>query len=200
MSATPRSLFAGAAVLAALLPGLCAHGGGRKDATAAPTLTTIAGTPRERGRLYGEQFKDQIRAFLRQEIYRAFVGKPATKEEMLAYAAACAEAIRDYSPVIYQELQGVAEGSGLEPREAVLLTLHEELYHKGVLPKVPHCTAVAVGPPDTADGKTYVGQTWDWMQSVAGWSSVLHWKRPERPSVLAYGLPGLWAAARPDSS
>ena len=42
----------------------------------------------------------------------------------------------------------MAEGSGLRPEEIVLITLHEELYHRGVLPKVPHCTAVSVGPPD----------------------------------------------------
>jgi hypothetical protein len=77
----------------------------------------------------------------------------------------------------------------------VLLLLHEELYHRGALPKVPHCTAVAAGPPATAGGRVYAGQTWDWMQSVYGLSSVCWWKRHAGPSVAAYGYPGLWVGA-----
>src|SRR5262249_1707106 len=41
----------------------------------------------------------------------------------------------------------------------------------------------------------YVGQTWDWMTSVAGLSSVVLWKRPEGPDLLGYGYPGLWCGA-----
>jgi hypothetical protein len=97
-------------------------------------------------------------------------------------------------PIIADELEGMAEGTGLRIEEHVLITLHEELYHKGVLPPVSHCTAVAVAPPETKT-QTFVGQTWDWMQSVAGMSSILSWRRAEGPSVLAYAFPGLWVGA-----
>ncbi len=55
------------------------------------TLTVISGQPRARGQMYGEKFRKGIHDFLGREIYQAFTGKPATKREMLAYAAACAE-------------------------------------------------------------------------------------------------------------
>jgi isopenicillin-N N-acyltransferase-like protein len=159
------------------------------------SLTVISGQPRERGRSYGTRFREQIRAFLNREIYQAFNNRPATRADMHRYAAACAGRIKAFAPIIYDELQGMAEGAGLPLDEVVLITLHEELYHRGALPPVEHCTAVAVGPPDTGDGHTYVGQTWDWMKSVAGLSSVLLWKRDEGPSVLAYSYPGLWVGA-----
>jgi isopenicillin-N N-acyltransferase-like protein len=89
----------------------------------------------------------------------------------------------------------MAEGSSRRIEELVLITLHEELYHRGVLPSVDHCTALAAGPPDTADGHTYVGQTWDWMTSVYGLSSILLWQRTEGPSLLAYAYPGLRVGA-----
>ena len=93
-------------------------------------------------------------------------------------------------------MEGIAEGSGLRLEEVTLLTLHEEVSKKGaVLPQVQHCTALAAGPPHTRDGNTYVGQNWDWMVSAYGLSSLLHWKRPEGPSVLAYSYPGLWIGA-----
>jgi isopenicillin-N N-acyltransferase-like protein len=158
------------------------------------TLTLIEGKPRERGRQYGSKFKDQIHAFLDKEIYRAFAGK-AKQVDMLNYAAACSKVTRASTPIVYEELEGIAQGADVGLEELVLITLHEELWHKGVLPSTDHCTAVAIGPPDTTDGDTFVGQTWDWMQSVFNLSTMLHWKRPECPSLLAYGYPGLWVGA-----
>jgi len=154
----------------------------------------IAGGPRERGRRYGRRFRDEIGEFLDREIYRAFEGSLAAKEELLRYAAACYRVIRAECPVIADELEGMAEATGLRLEEHVLITLHEELYHRGTLPPVSHCTAVAVGPPESA-GRTFVGQTWDWMESVAGMSSALEWRRDDGPSLLAYAFPGLWVGA-----
>jgi hypothetical protein len=152
-------------------------------------FSKIAGSPRERGRAYGRQFGDGIRSFLDKEIFGAFSGKVFPKDEMLRYAAACGKSIESNCPIIHEELGGMAEGSGIPFEELVLITLHEELYHKGVLPKLPHCTASAAGPPDTA-GDTYVGQTWDWMTSVAGLSSMVHWKRPKDLMCWVTDFPG----------
>jgi len=165
-----------------------------------PKLTVIAGSPRERGTQYGTQFRDEIQAFLDNELYKPFVAKPAPKDQLLRYAGACAKSIRDYSPTIHDELEGIAQGAAIRLEEVVLINLHEELGHRRALPAIEHCTAVAVGPPDTSDGHTYVGQTWDWMPSVAGLSSVLHWKRMEGPSILAYGYPGMWVGAGMNSA
>ena len=160
------------------------------------TLTVIAGKPRERGKAYGQKFNEGIRAFLDKEIYQA-CSKQASRDELLRYAAQCTKAVKEYSPIIVEELEGMAEGTGLELEELVLITLHEETAgHKaGKLPPIQHCTAIAAGPPDTKDGYTYVGQNWDWMATVYGLSSMLLWKRPEGPSLLAYSYPGLWVGA-----
>ncbi|MCI0741489.1 MAG: C45 family peptidase [Gemmataceae bacterium] len=160
----------------------------------------ISGKPRERGLAYGKLHRDGIRRFLDQEIYRPFLGKPASKKEMHQYAAACAEVMREVCPVIAQELEGMAQGSGVSSEEAVLISLHEELFHRVALPGAGHCTAVAVGPAESGNGHAYVGQTWDWMETVAGWASVVEWRRDEGPSVLAYGFPGMWAGAGVNSS
>lgn len=184
-----RAFITGAAAgTAGLAVGLAAAG---PPADEFPDLEVVSGGPFDRGREYGRRFTAAVRGFLDREIYSAFVGKPGTKDAMLRYAAACRDAVREYAPEIHAELDGLADGAGLRPEEAVLLSLHEELYHKGVLPATSHCTAVAVGPPETAGGRTYVGQTWDWMTTVYGLSRVLHWKRDAGPGVLAYGFPGL---------
>ncbi len=151
----------------------------------------VAGNPRERGLSYGKRFRDGIHRFLDKEILAAFVDRPASQAEMLQYAVACGQVVRDECPVIAAEFAGIAEGAGLSFEEVMLINLHEELYHRTGVPQHGHCTAVAVAPPDTGNSQTYVGQTWDWMESVAGLSSVVQWQRDEGASVLAYGFPGM---------
>jgi hypothetical protein len=156
-----------------------------------PPALVIDGKAKDRGRAYGKRFRDKIRAFLDEEIFAAFAGRPSTKEQMLEYAAACGEVVRGECPMVAEEIQGIAEGAGLGFDEIILINLHEELYHRTELPKKGHCTAVAVAPPASGDGRTYVGQTWDWMRSVAGKSRIIEWRRDDGASVLAYGFPGM---------
>lgn len=167
---------------------------------APPKLAVISGSPEERGRKYGQFFQKSIHAFFENEIEKAFIGQPSTREEMADYARRCGDVVERQLPEIHAELTGMAAGSGLSVDQLVLLSAHEELWHRGVLPAHEHCTAVAVGPPDTRDGRTYVGQTWDWMKSVAGLSGAILWQRDEGPSLLAYGYPGLWVGAGLNSS
>ena len=170
------------------------------DAEELPTapehsLTVITGKPRERGRQYGRLFADGIRSFLHQEIFKKFVTPKTSRDDLLRYAGDCFREVSAFSPEIAEELGGMAEGAGLQVEEVLLVTLHEELYHRGDLPAVAHCTAMAAGPPDTRDGNTYVGESWDWMKSAFGLSQMTLWKRAEGPGVLAYSYPGLWISA-----
>lgn len=160
----------------------------------------ITGSARERGRQYGRLFADGIKEFLDREIFNAIISDRWPKDDALRYAEACWKVIQSECPVIADELEGMAEGTGLRVEEHVLLTLHEELYHRGSLPAIPHCTAVAVGKSQTKDGFTFVGQTWDWMPTVAGISTMLEWRRTDGPSVLAYAYPGLWVGAGMNSN
>jgi isopenicillin-N N-acyltransferase-like protein len=148
---------------------------------------------------------------LEGEIYQAFCTLPPGREDLWRYAAACTREITRYSPMILEEMEGLAEGSGLALEEVVLLSLHEELYHwvgnygtdhrKRLLQhQYEHCTALAVGPPNTRDGRTYVGQSWDWMDRLRGQSRMILWKRSEGPSVLAYAYPGLIMGAGTNSA
>lgn len=198
-------LAAGLIVTVALTPfraGAAADGPKSTHTAVAPfqPAVVLGGTPRERGTAYGARFGGAIRAFLDDEIYQPFVGKPASKQDILRYAAECARVVREVCPMVAEEFEGIARGANITFDEVVLINLHEELYHRGDLPKSGHCTAVAVGPPMTAKGHTLVGQTWDWMTSVAGKSAVTEWRRGGRPedggvTVLAYGFPGMPAGA-----
>lgn len=159
------------------------------------SLVTIAGAARERGHTYGRKFAEPIHAFLETEIYGRFVTGDNTQDRLLQYAGLCFGHVQSLSSPIAEEMEGLADGADLRVEEVALITLHEELYHKGIVPLIDHCTATAVGPPVTSDGNTYVAQSWDWMQSVYGLSQMLLWKRDDGPSVLSYSYPGLWIGA-----
>src|SRR5262245_36096146 len=96
------------------------------------TLVEIAGKPRERGRRYGEKFKTKIRSFLEKEIDAKFTTPTISRDDLLRYAGQCDKAVKEYSPLIHDELEGIAEGSGLRLEEVVLITLHEEVGKKGI--------------------------------------------------------------------
>ncbi len=166
----------------------------------ADSLTVISGNPRERGRQYGRSFAGAIRAFLDSEIYAPFAGESIAREGLLRYSGACAAKIAAFCPEINEELEGMSEAAGIRLEEAVLITLHEELYPRGTIPPTGHCTAIAAGPPDTKDGNSYVAMTWDWMASVSGLSSMVMWRRSEGPCLLGYAYPGLWAGAGVNSA
>lgn len=189
-----RHVYLGLALLT--LVGAVEAGAAEPGGTMAfPPATRIEGSPHERGHAYGVAQRAAIREFLDREIYAAFIGKPSSKQQLLEYAAACGAVVRAECPQVAAEFQGIAEGANITFDELTLINLHEELYHRAELPagaaKHGHCTAVAVGPSDTRDGHALVGQTWDWMPSVAGMSRVCEWRRTESPSVLAYGFPGM---------
>src|SRR5688500_12132370 len=91
----------------------------KRESAQAHTLTVIAGKTRVRGKVYGQKFTDGIHTFLNREIYSAFGGKPALKEQMLRYAEACGKAVRSYSPEVFEEIEGTAEWSGIRLEEVV---------------------------------------------------------------------------------
>src|SRR5262245_18473188 len=74
-------------------------------------VVVIQGPPRERGRKYGEHFQAAIHHFLEREIYAAFEKTVFSKDELLRYAGACFQVIREECPIIADELEGMAEGT-----------------------------------------------------------------------------------------
>ncbi|MEQ8967435.1 MAG: C45 family peptidase [Azospirillaceae bacterium] len=90
---------------------------------------TAAGSRFEIGRSHGESQRAAIRAFLDDRTARlgAVLGRATTLEDVAGSIEAHAAVAEAHLPAIAEEVAGLAEGAGIDRREAWLLQLRREL-------------------------------------------------------------------------
>ncbi len=118
------------------------------------------GSPRQMGRMLGEQAAKQIHSML--ESYRQFMHKvsgfnwqEAVREshKYLPYAQA------DF-PENVEEVTGIAEGAGVEFSDVWLLNCYEGVAEDQ---KLMACTSIGVNDDVTANGHVYLAHNEDWI-------------------------------------
>jgi isopenicillin-N N-acyltransferase like protein len=126
------------------------------------------GTHRELGRAVGEAAREQVLAsveFFRAD-FAAMTRGRLTFEEAERQAPAYADAARRWLPQYVEELEGLAEGSGVPFSRLLVLNCGEEFTADELTAPAPahgphsgdHCTAVAV----VSNGRHIVGHNMDW--------------------------------------
>lgn len=120
------------------------------------------GTPREIGIQHGRTAKTQIGGSITfyEGLFRKYAGKEW--EDILLIAEKFAVQINQKWPRYYQEIEGVALGSGHNIGDIVALNVRTEIAF-GLLKdgsRTDGCTTVSLG-----DGAhRFLGQNWDWME------------------------------------
>lgn len=159
----------------------------------------ICGPPRERGRTYGRQARARITSSIN--------GYATLFERRLGWSWAKArEEARRFLPAIEalgagyaEELVGIAEGAGLEPEDILALNCRTEIgaiasVRQSVPPgRADGCSAVAVLPEASADGRTIAAQNWDWYIHARETLVVLEVDRDDGPSYVTVVEAGLLA-------
>lgn len=137
----------------------------------------LSGPPRQRGQQHGEQLKDGI-----HELYDNFISLmassdggavPVSEQAVLHYAKLHEPYIRDAAPDLFEELQGIAEGSNVdlgiilslncvaEVRRLKIAAINESVRAKGVdLEANAGCTCLGVQGSATLNG-IFIAQTYD---------------------------------------
>jgi len=131
-------------------------------------VVRVKGTPRERGRSYGSQAREQVHGSL--EAYERIFAHYAhwdwrrVKEEARLYT----DAIANFDDAQLVEMEGIAEGAGVDFGDIVAINVRTEIMFaakarafSATLPPFAECSSFAL---IADDGRTFVGQNWDWSR------------------------------------
>jgi len=111
--------------------------------------------------------------------------------EFFAYAKFDA-AIKKWTPELYEEIRGIAEGSGQQFNDIMVLNLLDEFWVYQDNLHSHHCSAVGV--PSVNGGAAYIGQNIDIESYTDGYQILMRLKRnANRPEQLIITHPGLIA-------
>jgi isopenicillin-N N-acyltransferase-like protein len=155
-------------------------------------------SPREWGRIHGESFRGEIHSLSEIRTYLTMrLGKFPDADTVLRVAAAHLPVLERYDRDLYDELLGIAEGSGASPAQIVVLNHYTDLrdLDPATALATPHepgdepggCSIVWARSPSG----TILAQTWDMHATAIPYVMMLHVpERGGRPASWLFTLTG----------
>lgn len=153
----------------------------------------VAGSHREVGRQVGAATAPVVREAV---AFDASLPAGRSRAEQLALAARYRDATLAVTPWLVEEIDGAAEGAGVDPL-ALFAASIEEIWtvrpsqlDEGA-PVAGRCSDLVAGPPATADGHVYIAHTNDLAPGSEASVVAVEWRVPGEPVVLSLGI-GPW--------
>ncbi|HET7578609.1 MAG TPA: C45 family peptidase [Bacillales bacterium] len=144
---------------------------------------TLSGSAKEIGRQHGSQGKDEVLQSLEtyEKLFHGYqhISWGEAKERALTHF----KAIENYDPQMLEEMEGIAEGTGVDFEDILALNARSEIALAGYKGSAfsDGCTAIAVMAPVTED--TIIGQNWDWKGSQKKSLLLLGIEQDSRPDI-----------------
>ncbi|MBC3888852.1 acyl-CoA--6-aminopenicillanic acid acyl-transferase [Acetobacterium paludosum] len=161
----------------------------------------LSGTSYDIGYQHGTILKNQIHDFYNTifELHMRNITAATDKNTLLDYTGKNIGFLKNYSVELYEELQGIADGSGLAFEEIVFLNSFLELEDirppelggKLLSKRLWGCTSFNILPQASKDNKPYVGQTFDMEQYYSKYNIVLKIHPKQGPDQLVYSMAGI---------
>lgn len=156
-------------------------------------LIEVAGSPRERGRQYGEQAKERILKGI-AHYTEQLRGDDLEQSDLDSIIATFSSSIEAYGSHYVQEIRGIAEAAGVDANSIFLINTRTEVLkiarrRKRGLPdfiEPDGCTGVIVLPQAAKDGNLIHAQNWDWKTECAQTAVVLKVNREDGPSFITF--------------
>ena len=166
----------------------------------------LCGTPYEMGYAHGQRFHDEIHMFTEERVRLCqdadWTGQNLSRAAVIALAEACVAEHQAYAPDLMQELQGMADATGLSLAELVInngfTDFIDVVYNLGaereptIAPPLvaDNCTAFMVPPSRSASGQAFLGQTWDMHASATPYVILIHGQPDDAPEFLTFTITG----------
>lgn len=162
----------------------------------------VSGSPRERGHQYGAAVSARVRRGVEHYVEQ-FAAYGLDGRAIHGHVQSYLPRIRAYDPAFIDEMQGIAEGAGVDFESIVLLNARTELLHEArTAAKVERakeepdgCTGVVVLPEASDSGRLVHALNWDWKAECASTSVVVRIRRDDGPDVLTFTEAGALARA-----
>lgn len=162
---------------------------------------TLSGDAYDRGLTHGESFAAEIAANVDQYL-DLFEWYGAERETLLEEASEYLSVIDDHNEPYGQEIRGIADGSDVPVEHVTLLNARYEVIYTVYRDKAEQhadserlgtdgCTSFGVRPDVTADGKTYIGENWDWLEGVGDQMVVTRVEKPDGPNHVGITEAGI---------
>ncbi|MDQ8705121.1 C45 family peptidase [Streptomyces sp. LHD-70] len=157
----------------------------------------ISGTPRDRGRQYGEAVRPQLHAA--RAYYEDAFGQSSglTWDQVTARATRWLDPVRAYAPELVEEMRGIADGAGVGLLDVLALNARGEVIYDRSFATMAHgpaepqdeepaegCTSFAAYGEASGDGHVWAGQNWDWRAGVADTVVLLRIVQPPKPTLI----------------
>lgn len=150
-------------------------------------LYEFSGTEREIGRQIGEELRDGIKGMLPYWYDALSTVFPNSLENLIQTCKKFEKPAKEYSPELWEQIVGMAEGSGMTTDEILFIQAGWEM--DGCGPEAfGGCTDYAATGKATKDGKTIVGQNFDWYPNSP--TILMRVKPKNGPAYLTITWPG----------
>lgn len=186
---------------------------------AAFDVIELSGSPRERGRAHGEALAEAVATNVETYLSR-FAHEGVDPDRAREQADEFVPLIESVNPEYAAEMRGVAEGSGVPLTDVALLNVRYEVIYTAWKERaerdaeapgdgtgagdgegndardpraagVDGCTSFGLLPSATADGRTYVGQNWDWLAPIRDTIALTRVRRPDAPDHVVFTEAGI---------
>jgi len=146
-------------------------------------LYEVSGSPRELGQQHGELARLRILGYL------GYLSETLKMDErtLARRATLFRGEFQRHCPELLEEIDGVAEGAGLNSGLALASQMRGELacLSDGA------CTTFAIGPRATAGGRILIGQTSDMPEEIRSFAYVLRIRPDNRPAAIMWTFGGM---------
>jgi isopenicillin-N N-acyltransferase like protein len=147
-------------------------------------ILRVSGSHREVGRQIGEARADRIRADV---AFDDRIPAGRSRSQQLELALRYRQATQARLPWLVDELDGCAEGAGVDAIELFAASVEEIWYQPRVSASVGRCSDLVAGPGATADGHLLVGHNNDLAPSAEDELVAIERSVPGDPVVFQIG-------------
>ena len=156
-------------------------------------VVRVKGSAYECGYQYGvtvaERIQNTVSAYLKAYRHHNNLDQHEVFELARKFLPVC----EAYDATLVDEMRGIADGASLPMEAIVAINARSELVFGMQANLNDGCTSFAAFGQATADGRTLIGQNWDWKPALRGSLMVLEIRRDGDPAVITATEAGILA-------